>query len=93
MSLGSLPGIEDTARKIFEGYTSMKEAFADIEDGQALFIANKLGLKNGDGGIIAINVYKTLIEYKEELIFAEKFFDIYTPLGDKIKIAITGGVI
>lgn len=90
--LAGIPSIETTAYKIFDGYNSIAEAYNDIEAGQVPFIAEKLGLKNADSGVMAVNIYNTLINYKDELIFGETQFDIYKPTGETIYIAITGGV-
>ncbi len=92
VKLAGIPSIETTAYKIFEGYNSLTEAFDDIEKGQVPFIAERLGLRNAESSIMAVNIYNTLLEYKDELLFGEKQFEIYQPVGDTISIAITGGV-
>lgn len=90
--LAGIPSIETIAYKIFNGYDNLTEAFEDIEVGQVPFIAEKLGLKNADGSVMAVNVYNTLIQYKEELLFGETQFEVYKPTGQTLYIAITGGV-
>lgn len=92
VKFAGIPSIETIAYKIFNGYNNLSEAFADIERGQVAFIANKLGLKTSDGGVMAVNIYQTLLKYKEELLFGEKQFDIYKPSGKTVYLAITGGV-
>lgn len=92
VKLAGIPSIATIAYKIFNGYKSISEAFVDIENGQVPFIANKLGLKKLDTTVMAVNVYNTLMEYKEELIFGEKQFEIYEPTGETLYMAITGGV-
>lgn len=87
-----IPSIETIAYKIFGGYKNFTEAFTDIEAGQVPFIANKLGLKNAETSVMAVNVYNALIRYKTEILFGEKQFDIYEPSGETLYIAITGGV-
>lgn len=89
---GGIPSIETTAYKIFNGYTSIAEVYEDIERYQVSFIADKLGLKNSDGGVLACRIYNILMEYKEELEFAETCFEIESITGDIYEIAITGGV-
>ena len=64
----------------------------DIEKYQVPFIAEKLGQKSGGAGVMAVNIYNTLIEYKAELQFAEQFFDIIKKSGDRLQIAITDSV-
>lgn len=90
--LAGIPSIETIAYKIFDGYSSLEEAYEKIETLQVPFIAEKLGLRNADTGVMAVNVYKTLIEYKDELLFGESKFDVYIPTGMPLSIAITGGV-
>lgn len=90
--LGGIPGIETTAFKIFDGFNSISEAYEQIETQQVPFIADRLGLKNSEGGVMAVSIYNTLIEYKQELLFAETMFDIYAPKGEKLVFVITGGV-
>ena len=90
--LAGIPSIETIAYKIFDGYSNLSDAFSDIEKGQVPFIAEKLGLKNAETGVMALNVYNTLMQYKDEILFGEKQFDIYVPTGKTLYIAITGGV-
>lgn len=92
VSLGGIPNIETIAYKIFDGYNSLKEAYGDIEKYQVPFIAERLGIKSAEGSVMAATVYKTLIEYKDELLFGETQFDIIKQTGITLKIAITGGV-
>lgn len=92
VELAGIPSIESIAYKIFGGYHSFAEAFADIEAGQVPFIANKLGIKNGETSVMAVNVYNTLIEYKDEILYGEKQFEIYEPTGKTLYMCITGGV-
>ncbi len=92
VKLAGIPSIETIAYKIFDGYDSLKEAYEDIESLQVPFIAEKLGLKNADTGVLAVNVYNTLMEYRDELYFGETQFKIYKPTGETMYIAITGGV-
>lgn len=88
----NIPSIDTVAFKIFDGYESIEAAFDDIEENGVAFIADKLGLRNAETGVMAVNIYNTLIEYKDELMFGEEVFDIYNPEGEKMYIAITGGV-
>lgn len=94
VSLLNIPGVAtNNARKIFDGYNTMESAYEDIEAYQWLFIAEKLGIsEKSESGVLAMNIYETLLEYKEELVVSQKVFDIYSPEGDSLTIAITGGV-
>lgn len=92
VELAGIPNIDSISYKIFGGYHSLSEAFEDIEKGQVPFIADKLGIKNPETSVMAVNVYTTLIDYKDELLYGEKQFEIYEPAGETLYIAITGGV-
>lgn len=92
VKLAGIPSIENIAYKIFNGYKSLKKAYEDIERYQVAFIADKLGLRNNETSVMAVNIYNTLIEYKNELLFGETQFEVYIPEGDELQIAITGGV-
>lgn len=87
-----LKGIGTIANKLFRGYNTIEEAYNDFENGKAILIAERLGIGKGDESVLAINVYNTLIESKEELLKAEKIFKIKKSSKEQIKIAITGGV-
>lgn len=89
---GGVPNIEQTAYKIFDGYDNIEAAYKDIEEGGLTFIAGKLGIKNIETGVLALNTLNTLMEYKDELLFGEKQFEVYKPKGETLQIAITGGV-
>lgn len=88
----NIPSIDTVAFKIFDGYDSIESAFDDIDENGVAFIADKLGLRNAETGVMAVNIYNTLLEYRDELLFGEEVFDIYNPTGEKMYIAITGGV-
>ena len=90
---GGIPSIETTAYKIFGGYSDMESAYADIEKYQVPFVADKLGLRNNDGGVMAVRVYNTLMEYKDELLFAVTQFTVASKGGTPVNVAITGGVV
>ena len=85
-----IPTIETTAYKIFKGYNSLSEAYNEIEKFQVPLIADKLGLRNSDTGVMAVNVYNILIEYKDELLFGETQFEILKSEGKTFYIAIDG---
>ncbi|MEM4385433.1 MAG: hypothetical protein QXD03_02660, partial [Candidatus Anstonellales archaeon] len=72
VKLASIQNIDTIAYKIFGGYDSIEKAYIDIENGQVPFIANKLGIKSSEGSVLAVNIYKTLLMYKDELLFGEK---------------------
>lgn len=90
--LAGIPSIETIAFKIFDGFSNLAEAYEKISTLQVPFIAERLGLKNADTSVMAVSVYNTLMEYKDELLFGETKFDVQIPTGEKLIIAITGGV-
>jgi len=92
VKLAGIPNIETIAYKIFDGYNSIAEAYNDIEKGQVPYIADKLGIKSNESSVMAVNVYNTLLKYKEELLFGETQFNVYKAEGKTLKIAITGAV-
>lgn len=87
-----LDGIATTANKLFRGYSSISEAYADFERGKAILIAERLGIGKGDESVMAVNVYNTLMQSKDELLKAESIFKVKKACERQIKIAITGGV-
>lgn len=92
VNYGALPNMGKTASKIFGGYNTIAEAYADIERGQVPFVAEKLGIKNSEAGVIALKVYQILLGYKMELEFAESRFQIIKPQGTALSIACTDSV-
>ena len=93
VAYGGIPGIDTIAYKLFGDYDNINDAYADIEKYQVPFIAEKLGQKSGGAGVMAVNIYNTLIQYKAELQFAEQYFHIKKKAGDRLQIAITDSVI
>lgn len=87
-----IPDLDGDAAKIFSGYSSMKDAFTDIENGEVGFIADKLGIQNAESSVMAVRIYKNLLEYKEELMFGEMQFHVEEEAGQTMRIAIHNGV-
>jgi hypothetical protein len=100
-----LPHVQETATVIFDDYSSLAEAYADIESGGVDFIRNKLGIKKGatitEKRITeqAEAMYKTLCSLKgnDELVKAFVENDEYnlfidTPLDELFDIIKSGGV-
>lgn len=66
--LANLPYIRTSARKIFQGYTTLEDAYNDIEAGGVDFIQKKLGIANeGEVSVQAMKIYSTLMEFKDDL--------------------------
>lgn len=87
-----IPDIDGDAAKIFSGYSSMQEAYSDIENGEVAFIADKLGIRKTETSVMAVRVFNNLMQYKEELFFGEMMFDVIPEVGKTIRIAIHNGV-
>lgn len=77
VQIANIPGVQTTARTIFQGYQSLEDAYEDIEAGGIQFIQDKLGVHSEDGevSIRAMKVYSALMEYKDELF--ENINDVY----------------
>lgn len=89
VSFGNIPSIDSIAYKIFGKYNTLEDAYKDIETLQVPYVASLLGHSTG---VMAHNIYNTLIEYKNELLFAEKYLCVKKNIQNKIIIAITGSV-
>lgn len=80
--IANIPDVRTSAQKIFDGYSTLQEAYEDIESGGVDFIQKKLGIyADGEISVQAMKVYKSLIEFKEDL-----FEDI-----DNVNIVSTEG--
>lgn len=89
-----LKGLDTSATKLFRGFNTMAEFYEKFDAGKVKFVSEKLGIGKGTESILAIDIYKTLDESRDELYKAEKIFKIAesSVSGAEIMIAITGGV-
>lgn len=78
VQVANLPYIRTSARKIFQGYNNLTEAFEDIEEGGIAFIQEKLGINKDDDTVSlqAMKIYATLMEFKDNLIEGESHVEI-----------------
>ena len=84
VQIANLPYIQTSARKIFQGYNSLSEAYEDIEDGGVEFIQKKLGIVKDDTvSIQATKIYTTLMEFKDDLLEGEECVEIIKLEGKK----------
>ena len=84
VQVANLPHIQTSARKIFQGYNNLSEAFEDIEEGGVEFIQSKLGIAKEDTvSLQAMKIYSTLMEYKEDLLEGEECVNIIKLEGKK----------
>lgn len=88
VQIANLPYIQTSAKAIFEGYETLKEAYEDIEDGRVDFIQSRLGIScEGSVSIKAIRIYETLMEFKDDLIACIGFVNIKSMAG-KIELNV-----
>ena len=79
----NIPYLRDTARELFKGYNDLKQFYAILEsygDHGVFFIQDILKIK--DEGVIsirALNIYTSLVTYKEELLYGINFVNIIVP--------------
>ena len=84
VQVANLPFIQTSARKIFQGYNSLSEAFEDIEEGGVDFIQKKLGIAKEDTvSLQAMKIYTTLMEFKDDLLEGEECVNIISIEGKK----------
>lgn len=70
--VANIPGVQTSAREIFQGYSNLTEAYKDIEAGGVAFIQEKLGISNdNEVSIRAMKVYNSLMEFKDDLLECE----------------------
>lgn len=71
--IANIPFVRTSARKIFQGYSCLEDAFEDIQRGGISFIQEKLDI-SADGGISiqAVKIYKSLMEFKDDLLEGEQ---------------------
>lgn len=84
VQIANLPYIQTSARKIFQGYSNLKDAYLDIEEGGVDFIQKKLGIAKEDTiSLQAMKIYTTLMEFKDDLIEGEECVNIVKLEGKK----------
>lgn len=89
VKIGNLPGIRDSARHLFINYADLEEFYDDLEGGGVAFVQSALSIK-GDSNqasvgidddddatsVKAVDVYNTLVFYKDELLESVKGVDL-----------------
>lgn len=82
----NIPFVRTSARKIFQGYKTLEDAYVAIEEGGIPFIQERLGNSGGEGQVLSIQatkVYKSLILFKDELLGSVGYVDIINLEGIK----------
>ena len=79
----NIPYLRDTARELFKNYHDLQQFYDIMEskgDAAVLFIQEILGIKeSGVISIRALNIYSSLVMYKEELLEGLKYVNIIVP--------------
>lgn len=83
VKIQNLPGIQTSAQHIFGGFTDIYEAYEDIEYGGVEFISERLTNSpvEGEIGIRSIQIYETLMRFKEDIIEGVGYLDISSMEG------------
>lgn len=69
VKIANLPNIQTSSRDIFQGYSTLEEAYADIKEGGVSFIQKKIGVScDNELSIRAAKIYESLIEFEEDLL-------------------------
>lgn len=92
VQLANLPNIQTSAMAIFKGYSSLEEAYIDIESGGVAFIQSRLGINGNKFSIKSAQIYDTLIEYKNELFSAIGYVNIVKPADIELNIVCSDQV-
>lgn len=83
VQVANLPFVQTSARKIFQGYNNLTDAYEDIEEGGVDFIQDKLGISKEKVSLQALKIYTTLMEFKEDLLEGESHVNIISLEGVK----------
>lgn len=105
VKIGNLPGIRDSARKLFAEYDSLEEFYDDLEAGGISFVQELLSIKgkqeapdnyfdddDSPVSVKAVDVYNTLMYFKDELLEAVEFVEIKQLTTRVINICISTAV-
>lgn len=82
----NVPQIRTSAMKLFDGYSTLDEAYADFEEGGISLIQKKLGTREGVS-VNALKIYNNLMEYKNDLFSGIGNVEIID-LSDKVKLKV-----
>jgi len=89
VKLSFIHSLSDVAEKVFYGYNSLDEAYSDIESGRVAFLNERLGIYNTNNATLSVDIFKLLLDNKDELIFGESLFNIETNT-ESLRIVIGG---
>lgn len=84
VQIANIPAVQTSARLLFQGYKTLEEAYSDIENTGVAGIQKKLGIdNNGEVSVRAMKIYKSLIEFKEDLFESIADVNIISMEGKK----------
>lgn len=76
LKLCGIKKISTIAYELAFGFENIDELYNEVEIGQISFINDRLGINNSDACILSLDILSTLINIKDELIFAESIMNI-----------------
>lgn len=85
-----LSGIEKLvpiAYDIAHGFENIDELYNELEIGQLSFINERLGITSSDSCILSLDILSSLLDIKEELIFAESILKLRKYSNERLFIA------
>lgn len=81
VKIGNLPGIRDSARKLFAEYDSLEEFYDDLEAGGIAFVQETLGIKRGSKKKVKKHAYLDKLDlddfYDRLTYYKSNFLDYY----------------
>jgi hypothetical protein len=89
IQIANLPFIQTSARKIFQGYTDIYEAYDEITDGGVEFIQEKLGINDSETlSVQALKIYGVLKDFEQDLKDAVDNYITLIDLGDIVELNV-----
>lgn len=74
VAVQALPGIQTSANAMFSGYDTIDEFYDALDAGGLDWVKSRLGIV-GDTVVRALNVYQTLLEYRDDIIEGVNYLD------------------
>lgn len=92
VAIANIPNVQTSARRLLKGYSDMNKFYQDLEEGGLQFIQEKLGISES-ATTNAINIYNSLITYKEDLIEGQRYITLPVERDVKeLEICISEGI-
>lgn len=88
VKIANIPGVQTCAKDIFSGYSTLQQAYNDIQVGGVDFIQKRMGISADNSlSVRAMQVYKNLLEYKDDLFECINCIEIID-LSNKVELNI-----